>query len=216
MKYPIAEKFKAVQGEGIYTGTPMAFIRFIGCSVGKKICTLCDTDFETAYPTFGGGLFTADELCAWVGDYQHVCFTGGEPLDRDLTQLTDFMLSKKTGVNQIHVESSGTKLIPSWLSAGQARTNVWLTISPKPGYLEEAIREADELKVIVPGLGSGPGWPKLEDAKRWATWSIPVFLQPANFKAKVDEIQMRTVLKMVEQNPELRLSAQLHKYLQCR
>jgi len=45
--YIVAERFKSIQGEGLYAGTPMAFIRFVGCSVGKKVCNGCDTDFET-------------------------------------------------------------------------------------------------------------------------------------------------------------------------
>lgn len=36
-KYPIAERFTSLQGEGLYTGTQMHFIRFAGCSVGKKL-----------------------------------------------------------------------------------------------------------------------------------------------------------------------------------
>ena len=36
-KYPIAEIFTSPQGEGLYTGTLMTFIRFAGCSVGKKM-----------------------------------------------------------------------------------------------------------------------------------------------------------------------------------
>jgi organic radical activating enzyme len=36
-KYGIAETFTSLQGEGLYTGTIMHFIRFSGCSVGKKL-----------------------------------------------------------------------------------------------------------------------------------------------------------------------------------
>lgn len=35
MKYPISEIFTSPQGEGIYTGFMMTFIRLSGCSVGK-------------------------------------------------------------------------------------------------------------------------------------------------------------------------------------
>jgi 7-carboxy-7-deazaguanine synthase len=34
-KYPIAEVFTSPQGEGVWTGTLMTFIRLAGCSVGK-------------------------------------------------------------------------------------------------------------------------------------------------------------------------------------
>lgn len=36
-KYPIAEIFTSIQGEGVYTGQVMTFIRLAGCSIGKKM-----------------------------------------------------------------------------------------------------------------------------------------------------------------------------------
>lgn len=35
--YPVAEIFHSLQGEGVYTGTPMMFIRLAGCNVGEYI-----------------------------------------------------------------------------------------------------------------------------------------------------------------------------------
>jgi organic radical activating enzyme len=37
LKYPISEIFTAPQGEGLWAGTLMTFIRFAGCNVGKSI-----------------------------------------------------------------------------------------------------------------------------------------------------------------------------------
>ena len=84
MKYPVVERFKSLQGEGMYAGTPMAFIRFVGCSVGKKTCAFCDTDFVEPLTWRGGGEYTEDELLEWAQPYRHICLTGGEPLDQDL------------------------------------------------------------------------------------------------------------------------------------
>lgn len=33
--YPIAEMFHSLQGEGVFTGTPMLFVRLAGCNVGE-------------------------------------------------------------------------------------------------------------------------------------------------------------------------------------
>jgi 7-carboxy-7-deazaguanine synthase len=200
MKYPIAQRFKSIQGEGQFTGTPMAFIRSIGCSVGKGVCTKCDTDFDRVYPERGGGLYTLSDLLLWVGDYDHVCITGGEPLDRDWTEFVRYY------PGQVHIETSGTVMDDIPLSH-------WLTVSPKPGYLDEMIQRANEVKVIVGGLGAGEGWPTVEKALEWAAQGKPVYLQAANFGNAIDPRAAQNVFDLVVAHPTLRLSAQLHKYL---
>jgi len=204
MIYQIAEKFKSIQGEGMYAGTPMAFIRFVGCSVGKKTCHACDTDFEKMHSFRGGGEFTPEQLMEWVGDYEHVCLTGGEPLDQDLEPL--IVLSREDVV--LHIETSGTKSLAN-LPEGAC----WVCVSPKPGYLNESVEAADEVKVIVPGLGSGPDWPTLQDALRWAQMGKRVYLQPRNGRFDVDPVMLKVVQDAVINHPTLKLSVQLHKLL---
>jgi 7-carboxy-7-deazaguanine synthase len=206
-KYLVAERFASIQGEGLYSGTPMKFIRFVGCSVGKKICHACDTSFEQILPWRGGGEYTPEELLEWAGEYQHVCLTGGEPLDQDLQPLLAVGQPGKGGP-LFHVETSGTKTIQD-LPEGK----VWVCVSPKPGFLEESIDAADEVKVIVPGLGSGPGWPTLADALGWAAAGKLVYLQPRNAKFDVDQQNLRYVLDLLVDHPQLRLSLQAHKLL---
>lgn len=205
MTYQVAEKFKSLQGEGVYTGTPMAFIRFVGCSVGKRICNHCDTDFEKTLSWRGGGSFTGVELLEWAAPYEHVCLTGGEPLDQDLEPLLELAVQRNV---MLHVETSGTKSL-----ASLAEGNVWVCVSPKPGYLEESVSAADELKIIVPGLGNGEGWMTLTDALFWAIRGKVVFLQPRNGKFDVDKTNLTYVLDILKDHPELRLSVQMHKIL---
>lgn len=206
--YFVAERFKSIQGEGLYAGTPMAFIRFVGCSVSKKICAACDTDFAEPYPWKNGGVFTVSQLLDWVGPYQHICLTGGEPLDQDLIPL----LAHAAFGRMFHIETSGT-VIPSWLNDNRAY--IHLCVSPKPGFRGEMIEAADELKIIVPGLGPGDGWPTLSEAKIWALTkpSRPVFIQPRNLRSDVDKQNLQMVLEVLKDHPELRLSPQLHKFL---
>ena len=210
-RYPVAERFKSVQGEGLYTGTPMAFIRFVGCSVGKKVCNLCDTDFDLMDDSKGGGLYDIDELVKWTDSHRHVCLTGGEPLDRALGDLILTLYPR----HLMHIETSGT-VAPKWLD--HIRSSMWLTVSPKPGYKEEMIDRADELKIILGGLGDGPGWPTLDDALRWAEENPgrPVYVQPANNVDELDMNQVRRVERLVNEYPILRLSVQLHKFLGAR
>lgn len=202
MTYHLAERFKSLQGEGNYVGTPMAFIRFVGCSVGKTICQHCDTAFEGEYEHLGGGEYTPEQLAEWAKDVKHVCLTGGEPLDQDLEPFWRWH-------QKVHIETSGTVFygIPS---------HVYVCVSPKPGYREDMIERADEVKVIVPGLGNGKGWPNVAQAVTWADRGKLVFLQPRNARWEVDFNNLRVCEELVRQHPNLRLSTQLHKILKVR
>lgn len=243
IKYPIAEKFKAPQGEGVHTGVPMAFIRTVGCSVGHKVCTACDTEFDKTYPALGGGMFTPADLVAWIqehvpgdGPYQHACITGGEPFDRDLRPLIFACVNEDI---TCHIETSGTKL-PPWLRADPRHaigahmlaqdmpegrvswheTPLWITVSPKPGWLPEMLTLADELKVILGGLGDGPGWPTLAQAVQWSNdrglRRRPVYVQQRNERNDIDRDALDRALAVVHAYPTLRLSVQLHKFLRTR
>jgi organic radical activating enzyme len=239
MTYRVAEKFKSIQGEGQYAGTPMAFIRFVGCSVGKKICQHCDTDFDNTMPWRGGGEFTAGELLDWAAPYKHICLTGGEPLDQELHHLF-FPSRDSSGLSYpapdlFHIETSGTKFPSEWppsLRDGHPTKRVWLCVSPKPGWDSSMIELADEIKVIVPGLGTPESlhaltkadghllsqlesfrWPDLKDALRWEKEGKLVYLQPRNGKFEVDRMNLLYVTDLLRDHPSLRLSAQLHKIL---
>ena len=221
MRYPVAEKFKSIQGEGRFTGVPMAFIRLVGCSVGKGICTYCDTDFDVINKSIGGGKFTAEQLCEWAGDYRHICITGGEPLDRDIKPLIDFLLYRDSRPNNrtrpirqriVHIETSG-----SWFDEDVLNTEgVWGCVSPKPGWLNSVIHKADEIKVIYNGLADDDGWPTVKRAIDWAEEGKLVYLQPRNAKFIVDMEGIEAVHDIVTRNPVLKLSAQMHKFLQVR
>jgi 7-carboxy-7-deazaguanine synthase len=211
MIYRVAERFKSVQGEGVYAGTPMTFIRFVGCSVGKKVCNACDTDFDRPYVWRNGGAFSEHDLLTWAEPYRHLCLTGGEPLDQDLVPLIDGASEGRF----FHIETSGTRSL-SGLDPSYYRRQIHLCVSPKPGYLQEMIEAADEVKVIVPGLGSGDGWPTLEDALHWAERGKIVFLQPRNQRFELDRQNLLYVQDLVKEHPNLRMSVQLHKLLQVK
>lgn len=212
MRYPVAERFKSTQGEGTYTGTPMAFIRLVGCSVGHQVCTACDTDFDKAYPHLGGGLYTPEELVQWAAPYPYICITGGEPLDRELRPLVE--AAHEEGI-AVQVETSGTVLY-----SGRRHGSLnWICVSPKPGYLPEMLAHASEIKVIYKGLGdTSEGWPTVEDASQWARMypEKSVFLQPRNYKNLIDHHELQEVQDLVNQYPWLRLSVQMHKFLHVR
>jgi len=205
-RYAVSERFVALQGEGVHAGTMMAFIRLTGCSVGKNICTACDTDFDQMNPWYGGGLLSSQDLWDFIADSKcmHVCFTGGEPLDHASKLIEDFGTDGKYG-HTIHVETSGTVIV-------DVPARWWVCVSPKPGWKPEMIKRANELKVIVPGLGPGK-WPDLNQALAWATAQPNVFIQPRNFKNTIDKTNLHLCLDIVRQYPQLHLSVQMHKFL---
>ncbi len=74
----VNEMFSSIQGEGIYIGTPMFFIRLTGCNLRCKWC-------DTTYAFYEGKDMEISELADAVekSGLKWVCITGGEPLIQD-------------------------------------------------------------------------------------------------------------------------------------
>lgn len=192
MPYQVAEVFTSIQGEGAHTGTPAAFIRLHGCSVG---CPWCDTpyswkeppravDFETlvrAEPE-QALVCTVDHetLGAWVREQgvRHVVITGGEPLEQDLG-----LLLARLSTYAVQVETSGTVTVPRSVRAAID----WLTVSPKIGMpggravLPWTVEMADEIKMPV---GRELDITRLEELLASICHQPPVWLQPLSLSSK--------------------------------
>ncbi len=100
----INEIFLSIQGEGLYTGEKMVFIRTEYCNLR---CSWCDTK----YSFYEGREMSIDEITASVErlNSEHranwICLTGGEPLlQRDVSNLVS-SLSKSYS---ILLETSGS------------------------------------------------------------------------------------------------------------
>ena len=222
--YPIAEIFNSPQGEGLYTGVMMTFVRFAGCSVGRPIkdpmridrvnlpvwqekCTLydgreflCDTDFRTKET------LTVDDIVARIPtNIKHVCFTGGEPLIHDLLPLVKILPRDK----KVHVETSGTILRNGWPTRTFVKRPMfvkpWLTVSPKKDVLPAMLDYANEVKLLVD-----------ED---FVVDKIPVilvehplvYIQPVNYDKDINYENLARCLELLERFPTWRLSTQMHK-----
>lgn len=216
----VAEDFHSLQGEGLYTGTPMHFIRLAGCSVGRpqaddvfpikylrsgrpawNCCTYdgrpfqCDTDFGYKYK------MTLEQVISTTWE-KHICVTGGEPLNQG--PAVKEIYNQFAGL--VHIETSGTIPFPF----PYPKEYLWVTVSPKKGCLPEMIEKADELKLLVDKDFSLDKLPE-------GTLKHPlVFVQPVNRELGIDRENLQRCVEIVRLHPHWRISVQLHKVFNWR
>ena len=99
----IAEIFRSVQGEGIWTGIPSTFVRISGCNLR---CRWCDTPYASWNPE--GPTIPVSEIVQQVQaqEVDHVVITGGEPMLFDPVEQLAAEL-KRLG-HTITIETAGT------------------------------------------------------------------------------------------------------------
>ena len=184
MKIGLNEVFLSIQGEGLFTGTVMVFVRFAGCN---RTCSFCNTDHTQKR------LVPVPQLAREIRAYgcSHVCITGGEPF---LQQDALALLIPHLPAQQIHVETNG-----SIEPYANVRDSVWLTVSPKG---ETALTDADEVKVVVPFGGAIPDIDSLPPARYY-------WLQPQD--GSEGSVTWTANLLMTEPSGRWRLSVQTHK-----
>lgn len=189
------EHFYTVQGEGAFSGVAAYFIRLGGCDVG---CVWCDV--KESWDASAHALFSNEEIVEWplTAGAELVVITGGEPLMYDLDSLTALLREKGLKVN---IETSG-----AYPLTGQYD---WVCVSPKKFKfpLDEMLRAADELKIIVFNK-SDFAW-----AESYASRLKPgcrLFLQP---EWDQQEKMLPLIIDYVKNNPSWRISLQTHKYL---
>lgn len=137
MVYKVTEVFYSIQGEGMDTGMPAAFVRLSGCSAG---CSFCDTVHvprlrlnEREIAGMVARLVTPD-------NHQFVVITGGEPLEQNCQPLYEMLQGMGYMVT---FETNGRQPLPPWAPANR------FNVSPKPGWImpEGVVRS---LKVLYP------------------------------------------------------------------
>jgi len=109
----VYEIFYSLQGEGIYNGVPMVFVRLQGCSLG---CSYCDTAYAQDF--YGGRLREIEGIYEEVkrlSPWQHswVCITGGEPMEQSV-ELEDLVRKLNSEGYRVTIETNGTWRKPKW------------------------------------------------------------------------------------------------------
>jgi len=238
-RYPIAETFTSVQGEGLYTGTLMHFIRLAGCNVGKYDYDEIHQRGASMDKTVQGlnlldeKLFTDKKhsICETVFGQRFPCDTNYHKCyDASVKELIDAVgpvehicltggepflhdlqpLVDNSQQREVHIETSGTLPIPHYIAQ-----NAWLTCSPKAGLLAENVPLINEWKFVVSCLDDVDKVERLLQALMVPD-DVPVYIQPINHVNAVDTAMMDMVLAALLRHPQFRLSAQLHKFLEVR
>lgn len=204
----VLEVFDSLQGEGVWAGVAMTFVRFAGCNVSDlRLGCLAWCDTPQSWRADGGVETDPAEIVERVlhGGLGRVCLTGGEPLlqGEHIAALIGHL--KDAGV-LVHVETNGTLPLP-----GAFRPD-WVTVSPKPpDYLiDDGLRGiVDELKVVVDQDFLAARVEMLAADHP----SAAVCLQPeASLLAQTGAVATAAVLA----HPGWRLSVQLHRVLGIR
>lgn len=195
----VNEIFYSLQGEGYHSGTPSVFVRLSGCNLR---CSFCDTKHES------GVAMTEDEIALEVAKYpaRHVVITGGEPS----LQLTDTLVDKLHHLGKyVAVETNGTHPLPENVD--------WVTLSPKQAFVAAeatpVIKHADEIKVVYDGIH--------DPSSQYQSLAIDtperLFLQPCDTGDPTRNTAIvEAAIDYIKQNPQWRLSLQIHKILNIR
>lgn len=189
----VVEIFYSIQGEGANFGKPAVFVRLAGCN---EDCWFCDTDWHKDVT------MSVQEVVNAVQQYpsKMIIWTGGEPT----LQLTDEVLSWFEGYYHC-IETNGTRKVPSKID--------YIACSPKvaPETLRENFIFVDEFRFPI-GVGEMP--PAIEALPPAANYFVsPLFLGEEKKRFTRSEENLTYCIDFVKQNPQWRLSVQMHKLL---
>ncbi|MFI5150331.1 MAG: 7-carboxy-7-deazaguanine synthase QueE [Bacteroidia bacterium] len=192
---PLMEEFYTIQGEGFHSGKAAYFIRVGGCDVGCHWCDVKESWDASLHPPTSADLIIEH---ANAFPARAVVITGGEPAMYSMEYLTKGL--HKKGIKTF-LETSGAYPISGIWD--------WVCLSPKKTMppLEESLRKADELKVIIYNKND------FQWAETHATKVKPgciLYLQPEWSKSA--QI-MQDLVDYVLEHPNWNISLQTHKYM---
>ncbi len=212
MKYPIAEKFVSINGEGTRAGELAVFIRFCGCNLG---CAYCDTKWAN---TDGceTELLSPEQIAGYVygTGVKNVTLTGGEPLLQEELYTLIEMLSEQG--NSVEIETNGSISIAG-LSGKKCRPIFTLDYKLPDSGMESAMElgnynylQAEDTVKFVSGSLSDLERAveiieKYELTKKCSVYISPVF-------GSIDPADIVEFMKCKRLNG-VKLQLQLHKFI---
>jgi len=186
----IVEIFYSIQGEGNFSGTPCVFVRLHGCNLD---CSFCDEPLHKgSYESF-----TSKKIIEKIKEYpsKYVVITGGEPSLNDINKFID----------TLHVEGFHVAVETNGYKFEHIKNADWITYSPKD-LNSLHVKGFSEYKFVV---GKDSDIYKITSIKN----EKPIYIQPINFKDRVNKENTDFCIELVKKHPHMKLSVQLHKYL---
>lgn len=191
----VKEIFYSLQGEGGQTGLPMVFVRLSGCNLS---CPYCDTDFEEGTP------MSMEAIAQAIASYptRNILWTGGEPT----LQLTEEIIAHfhQLGYRQ-SIETNGTRPVPLGID--------YITCSPKPEALATLNHNfpsgVNEWRFpFGAGAPLPPAISTLPSAQYYCL--SPIYTEETISQPPQT---LGDCIDYIKQNPQWRLSIQLHKLI---
>lgn len=204
----VLEIFQSIQGEGVWAGAPMTFVRLAGCNapaLGLGCVEWCDTAYS--WDLAGGDESSLSAVLGAVREagLPRVCLTGGEPVLHG-AEFADLVELLQADGYLVHLETNGTLALP-----GGARPD-WVTVSPKPPDYTVAPAlggSVDELKIVV----TADLDVRVVEGLAAAHPEAAVRLQP---EYSAFEESTSVAVAAVMAHPAWRVSLQLHRLLGLR
>ena len=191
MSLNVKEIFYSLQGEGGRQGEASIFIRLTRCNLK---CDFCDTDFKE------GKDMEIEQIISYIKQFpcQWIVWTGGEPT----LQLTEEILLffKKEGFLQA-IESNGHFPLSNLLD--------YAVVSPKGkgDYAKEVNPKVDEIRLPLKKGDAIPNIASLPNAQYY--FLSPVFSDDK----KTTQANIDFCVERIKENPQWRLSLQIHKLI---
>lgn len=192
--YKINEIFYSLQGEGYHAGKAAIFVRFAKCNLR---CSFCDTNFDKYTE------MSAQQIIEQIQQYEpckFIVITGGEPTLQITPSLVQ--LFHMHGY-YIAIETNGTHTIPKGID--------WITCSPKTNFVDAGkihIKQANEIKVIFDGI---------HHISTFGIQANQLYVQPCDVgNAEQNKKILHQTIEFVKNNPQWKLSLQLHKLIGIR
>jgi 7-carboxy-7-deazaguanine synthase len=202
-QYYVDEIFHSIQGEGYHSGKSAIFIRMHGCN---EHCEFCDTkQGPIKDPTSLGAIMKKVNDLNPLGD-SIVVITGGEPTMQNLLPLVNALRRDEF---YVCIETNGFDIaqfprykgwVHYWFHSYSDPN--WITLSPKQHVFE--VTMIDELKLLYGGNCT------IDNANH-AIKSVVRYLQPVYRNGIL--IDLPDIIRFIKNNPEWRLSLQIHKMI---